>query len=114
MQSAKIWVPKSGKSIHSIADGSGIVSRSTSLEGMLKIYYEGNIYKASNLHDLRTRIVVAAGRLFDSYPTIAFTHCTASDMVEHYECVGVINDDYSLEITNQPLYDKWERAYKID
>ena len=47
-----------------LASGSGVVGLdSGTVQGMVNVFNEGNIYGACNLHDIRDRITVAAHRM---------------------------------------------------
>jgi len=66
----------------SIKPGSGIVGQSV-LEGqMIELYFEGNLYGAVNLDRFAQRVRQAAGRMEQSYPTIARMHVKPEDVIQ--------------------------------
>ena len=115
LNSAAIYVPVLPDFLN-LAPGSAIVGTSrdehdTRLFGEgLKLYYEGNIYAASNLHYSNERIICAAGRLFEKYPTtaISFLHHSRFDELRR---VGTIYADYRIEITDTEAAEKWFSLY---
>lgn len=85
-----VYVPRlQAHSLRDIARGSGIVGR---VEGrgigpdagadMVQIYYEGNIYGASNLTTYADRLVVAAERMASRSATTAQRTVSARLLVE--------------------------------
>lgn len=72
---AGIYVPTEGSVYDGIiTPGSGIVG--IERNGGLLLYYEGNHYGASNMHEARERVMCAFGRLATRYPTVAMTWLT--------------------------------------
>lgn len=69
-----VYVPAPGidRLLH-LADKSGIVGlpAGPGLEDRVRIYYEGNLYHASNLEAWAERVNSAAGRMAAKYPTTA-------------------------------------------
>lgn len=61
-----------------IAEGSGIVGAQS--VDMVHVYYEGNLYDASNIVTWADRIDHAADRLVANYPTIAQMVTDAEDL----------------------------------
>lgn len=67
-----VYVPREGAA-HGIADASAIVAAvDADATDLVKVYYEGNLYKAENLKDFEDRVRIAAGRQADRAPTVAF------------------------------------------
>ena len=54
-----------------LAERSGIVGKPAHNEGRLVVYYEGNLHGFTNVVTLADRVELAAGRMANSYPTIA-------------------------------------------
>jgi hypothetical protein len=71
MPSLTILIPKPGTEAARVIDaGSGIVAQHADGDEV-EVYYEGNRLGASNLRKFGDRVLSAAGRLVQSYPTIA-------------------------------------------
>jgi hypothetical protein len=82
----KIVIPKKDSYFRrTIKKGSGIVMRTDPNFPIPVIYYEGNLYGASNLESFDERIVCAAGRAHKRYPTVA--RCGVLD-VDEFEIIG--------------------------
>ena len=85
-QKALLLVPKSEHHLKwkfLIKQGSAIVGYRRS-EETAHVYYEGNLYNASNLTTFRERAVCAYGRMTNQYPTVA----QAMVDLEEFEIVG--------------------------
>ena len=80
-------------------------------EGFLKLYYEGNLYDAVNLHDPKERIKCAAGRMFNQYPTTAFTLLSGKNM-KLVKRIGSISANYQIEIIDEQSAEDWFASYK--
>lgn len=65
------------------------------------IYYEGNLHGAENLRDWSERVICAAGRLFQRYPTVARTCLDPAWFEANFTVVGTVTDDYDLVITDE-------------
>lgn len=107
---ALILVPKGTKATF-VAKGSALVAQKREGSSAVRLYYEGNIYNACNLHDMNTRIVVAAGRLFDNYPTVAWMGLADDDIERHFEVVGSIDEQYNITITDKEKLENWANQY---
>jgi len=89
----------------SIAKRSAIVAsvNQRELEHTL-IYYEGNIYGASNLQHYTERLSCAAGRAAHHYPTMAMEQVPSTDLT----LVGTYDlDSHQFKVTDQPSLDSW-------
>lgn len=81
----KVYVPnKIGRSsLGFIHAGSAIVSKGfEDSEGYIEVYYEGNIYGASNIRSFEDKASHAADRLAKRYPTIARRKVLKSHLTE--------------------------------
>ena len=70
-----------------IRAGSGIVGRPA--ESGMSVYYEGNIYNASNMRSLLSKENQAAGRMKQRYPTVARTYIGSLEEVTRFFEVSV-------------------------
>lgn len=96
---ATIFVPsEAGMRRLGLAPLSGVVAVPWGGDGW-HVYYEGNLYDASNLRRWTDRVKNAAGRLFKRYPTVAQAYL-ATLLAEEFTAVGTITDDYRIEITD--------------
>lgn len=100
-----IFVPKEGTNL-GIHPGSGIVAAiDDAAARTVVIYFEGNLYGASNLSDFESRVNQAAGRQAQRYPTIARMVAPREDLIE----VGRF--DYSanqiVSLLNEHALAKW-------
>lgn len=81
--------PKSEESLEKlgIKAGSGVVARITAERGpaYASIYYEGNLYGASNLNTQEEKERCAAGRLHENYPTVARIGLPFDEAVKHFD-----------------------------
>ncbi len=66
------------------------------------IYYEGNIYGASNLKSYEDRAICAYGRLSHSYPTVAM----CADQIDSLEVIGHITQ-HGMDIEETAAYRAW-------
>jgi len=65
-----------------IKPGSGIVGEpSTQHEGLMRVYFEGNLYGAPGLGSYHAKVRQAAGRMVERYPTIAQMHVDRDKLV---------------------------------
>lgn len=85
----------------SIAPRSGIVGYECE-PGKLLLYYEGNLYGASNLKRWEERVHQAYGRLVQRYPTVA----KMVDEAHKYQCVGTITDGV-VRVVDHAALDRW-------
>ena len=100
--SAVVYVPtEEGERRLGLAPGSGAVG--VALGSGVHLYYEGNLYQAANLRTWQERVTCAAGRLFKRYPTVAQSFVQTPG--ELLMPVGVITDDYRLEVLDQASVD---------
>lgn len=91
-----LYVPMPGSWLEDhLLPESGIVGRDLA-DGLVDLWYEGNKYHAPNLESLKDKIVCAAGRMRENYPTIARVRIAAAQ-VEKYGTL-TINGDGSAEI----------------
>jgi hypothetical protein len=83
----KVYIPNPGSIFaEMIAPKSGIVAKAAPEAkfvetGRIHIYYEGNLHRAVNLVEFYDRVVCAAGRLSQSYPTIAQQFTPADQLI---------------------------------
>lgn len=102
-----VYVPANDHNL-SIALGSGIVGLPIE-DGVVKIYYEGNIYSAVNLHSFKERVQVAAYRMRDRCPTTAFNVVSSDWLLQ----VGVYDtESQALIIKDQAAIDQWAAKYQ--
>lgn len=97
LQERHVWIavervmPVDQPVYRGICPGSAIVAA-----GMLtipgsdyvKIYYEGNLYRASNQHRYEERLCNAWGRLVYRYPTIAMMGLPIVDFRQRFDVIG--------------------------
>ena len=85
-----------------IAFGSAIVGKPHADYGRITVYFEGNLFGAENMRSLEARAMIAAGRLHDSYPTIAKMSLPENALLKignyHY-------DSHTLEVDKQKMKD---------
>ena len=84
-----ILIPKTN--LHNIAAGSGVVAKPFGPD--FQIDYEGNLYGASNVTTLEQKLLHAAGRSAENYPTIARLWATKENMLENFEIAGVLDHE---------------------
>jgi hypothetical protein len=100
-----ILVPIKLNVANGISGGSGIVASTEDFldpDKMTVVYYEGNIHQACNLNTLYDRVLVAAGRMHVSYPTVAFSVVNKED----YLAVGTfVYDRFDMVINDASLDD---------
>lgn len=106
-----VYVPVPGSRTDSrITPGSGIVGRPHDCR--IHLHYEGNLYGASNLHDIHTRLLCAWGRLKDRYPTVAQTMVDESEVVKIGEFDGTTVTFSSGEA--QRVFNDYADRYKAN
>lgn len=106
---ARIYAPKPNSAAAKIITmGAGVVGFGPNDKGQVTVYFEGNLYNASNLHCLHERIKCAAGRLFQRYPTIAKAYLSVSDLVE----IGAIDREYQVMITQPGEAERVAKEYE--
>ena len=64
--------------------GSALVASGTDLD-TITIYYEGNVYNSADMELYEDKVLHAAGRLLQKYPTVAKSKVSLSDVL----CIGV-------------------------
>lgn len=109
-ESLSIIIPKmTGTQHHFIQPGSAIVGYDPqNIPGTTLIYYEGNLFNIENLQTYWQRLLCAAGRCTQRYPTIARALFAAEVFKEQFEIVGIFN--YAL--THKQLVTENLRQYK--
>lgn len=107
----EIMVPKSDALLRMIAPKSGIVGIDA-MDVFKHIYFEGNLYDASNMRLYTERLKVAAGRLRDRYPTVAQMMVDADDVI----VVGSFNTDgWTIEaVTDPKALEAWAGPEALD
>lgn len=102
-----IYIPKPNTYLHRmLKKGSAVIKSKMVGEGMVKVYYEGNIYNAVNIRTYEDRCMLAAGRARDNYPTTSFMAVPEYDLIE----AGTynINDNkVSIKECVFDLYSDW-------
>lgn len=80
---ADIYIPVAGSyAENAIAPGSGIVGYvDPDFPDTITVYFEGNLYGASNLNTWEARLHQAAGRMQARYPTTAKALLPPTDLV---------------------------------
>lgn len=82
-----IYVPVPGSMLERVlAPGSGVVG--VPREGGVLIHYEGNLYQVEDLREYRVRLMHAAGRLHQNYPTVAKRFVPAEEVARQLVEVG--------------------------
>lgn len=114
-------IPKPGceQDERSVADKFGIVNGSAiaslSLDETVKVYYEGNVYGAVNLHDYTQRLYCAAGRALTSAPTTAFIVLSRDEYERNFYEVGtvsVIAEKMAVTYSNEIAVKNWAQRYE--
>lgn len=94
-----------------IAKGSAIVAGEFE-DGCRRVYYEGNVFGAVNMHEFDERLLVASYRLRDKAPTTSFLVEPETD-VDLFVKVGEFDlSTKSLIITNKNKLDEWVSSYE--
>jgi len=86
-----VYIPVNPEALTRIKKGSAIVANGQPRDGLVLAYYEGNLYGADNLHRFEEKLLHAAGRLVEKYPTVA---CS---MLEVDQLLKVGTYDYSKQ-----------------
>lgn len=87
-----------------IAQASAIVAFRNDAENLV-IYYEGNLYRASNLERFHERALVAYGRLTQRAPTVAMAMVPESEFL----VIGHMHPG-QVQISRSDLFDQWLRG----
>src|SRR5690554_2428478 len=101
-----------------IASGSGIVATVLKCGQLVRLYFEGNIYGACNLHSFQERITLAAYRLLQRSPTVAFEVIPAFEFAENFEVVGYASSEgtqlqfHSMRDDADTLMAQWASLYQ--
>lgn len=104
LQSVAIFIPVLGSPVEHIVDPcSGLVGYVDTHAGYFVGYMESNRLRASNMQLYSERIKHAAGRLFESYPTVAMFQIPAADTACNLIEVGTINRAYKISFTRPGL-----------
>ena len=111
-----ILIPKPNNSKRKlIKAGSGIVATDLP-DGSTDIYFEGNLYGAENLRSYWGRLLCAAGRLSQKYPTVA--RLVDKDRSENFDCIGAFDYDAVFNELqsnpNQPVDDVIKMFCRIE
>lgn len=101
MTSTIVYVPKSEEVQARIAPGSGIVCAETDKPYRM-LYFEGNIYNAVNIRTFADKVLIAAGREAENYPTVAKYLVDPAEVEE----VGTF-DGHSITVTNEDALREW-------
>lgn len=104
LQSVAIYIPVAGSRVNlHVEPGSGLVGYLDPDTLVFSGYMEGNRLGASNLERYEERIQQAAGRLFESYPTVARFWIPEVEMPTNLIEVGHITRDYKVAFTRPGL-----------
>jgi len=98
-----VYVPRD-EAMLGIKPGSAVVGALTHDPRGVLVYYEGGLYHQSGFEEFRTRLLHAAGRLVERYPT------TAKALVprEALHAVGTYTPHNAfLNVTDGQLLDAW-------
>lgn len=107
--SLRVFVPVAGSRTDShVTPGSGIVGQPR--DEKIHLHYEGNLYGASNLHEINDRLRCAWGRLKDRYPTVAQVLVEKDDVIE----VGMFDGQTIAFISGdtERIFREYEARYK--
>lgn len=110
MKTYMILVPRAETTL---APGSGIVAEAT--EETVKVYYEGNLYGAVNLHEIDDRVLCAAGRLHDQCPTCAWHRIQRDQLEDEYLIVGVYlyeSNEVKIDPDMLTAWHAWANQYR--
>jgi hypothetical protein len=118
LQERHVWIvvekPSSARTVHTLINpGSAIVAAPVgSGVDYVKVYYEGNLYSASNQHRYEERLVSCWGRLVCRYPTIAMMCLPVADFLRGYDVIGTYDGKtMSLLEGGQQRIDEVQKAY---
>lgn len=102
-----VYVPKEGTSLERLVKrGSGIVGENFIGDETL-VYYEGNIYGASNIRSYEDCLEVAAGRMIEKYPTVARMIVRGEDLI----LAGVWDPETKvLYVHEKEVIDAWTKG----
>ena len=104
LASVAIYIPVERSRVDRMVDAcSGLVGYLDAPTGYIVCYMEGNRLGASNMTRYTERIKHAAGRLFESYPTVAMFQIPASDAPANLIEVGSISRSYQVDFTRPGL-----------
>lgn len=88
-----------------IAKGSAIVAIPTDDPTIMRLYYEGNLYGATNLHNLAERVIVAAGRAAQRAPTVAFLMLPTDDVLNRFVVAAEVDtQSYGVHVNDVDAY----------
>jgi len=93
-----------------IAIGSAIVAGEYQ-DDARRVYYEGNIYGACNMHEFEDRLLVASYRLKDKAPTTSFTVDFGPDSNQFIQVGQYDLTTKVLSVSDQESLDKWVSGY---
>lgn len=97
-----------------IAKGSAVIAIPTDDPSITRLYYEGNLYGASNLHNLGERVVVAAGRAAQKAPTIAFLMLPTNHIVTRFSVVAEVDtQNYEVKLIDSQAYMQIQVDYDV-
>ena len=102
---ALVLVPKLDKQdmwAKLVKPGSSMVGFTTIDFAGTVVFYEGNLYGASNMVTFKERAIVAYSRLAMSYPTVA----SCADQIDSLEVIGTITQ-HGMDIEETPAYLAW-------
>ncbi len=107
-----VYVPNEKGAKFNIAKGSGIVGRPhEKITGTAMLDYEGNCYRAENLRKYEERVMHAASRAVEHYPTVARMGLHTETVNECFVAVGTYDyHEDRIEVTDaaaQALLDAW-------
>lgn len=99
-----IYVPTHDSHLRkTIVAGSAIVG-SPAEDDRIMIDYEGNIYNSSNMVSFDNKLLIAAGRHIDHYPTVARSWVKGSELIP----VGTYDyDTHQIEVFDIAALGEW-------
>lgn len=104
-----IFVPRPGTTVEKhVAPGSAIVvdlEAESSVPGKVKAYLEGNLYGAENIKTFEDKVINAAGRLVQRYPTVAVGYYQLEDLLP----IGILNWDSRHFDLDRTAIKEWEQ-----
>ncbi len=105
-----VYIPKPDTHIANIiSKGSAVIKAKPLTESLMLVYYEGNIFQASNVVTFSDKCRLAAGRATDSYPTTAMLVAREGDMtlVGRYD---LEEHHFTLDEEKSTDFDAWCEA----
>ena len=106
-----ILVPLCDSSIRAgsgiVCDLSGVDNGSENDTKNYRVYFEGNLYGAVNLKTIEDRLLVAALRLRDRAPTVAWQSVPSNELLKRFVAVGVFDLERRRAIIDADAANIW-------